>query len=416
MRYGVSNVGPAPPAVVRGHGTVVWDVDGREYLDLFAGAGRCLLGHADPGFAAALATQSGRLAVSRHPSPERADLVETLASIAPPGLTQLTMFSTGSEAVDAAVRMARCYTGQDGVIVFSGGFHGRVSGVAAYTDARWLAQPATPDARVVRCPFPTEPDAGPDAGRSPVGSTGEMLAAAATRAGGAVAAVLIEPVQGTAGNRPAPPGYLAEVSRWCRGNRALLIADEVLTGFGRTGAIFAAPPDGAEVDILAFGKGMANGFPVGAVLTRHDVAAAEPAGAPGALSSTYGGNPLAVAATAYTLGQVESLGLAQRAGTLGARWRQTLAAALADVPCVAGVDGRGLMLGVRLDRRLAGSDTDIESHLRRHHLIVGVNQGVIRLNPPLTVAAAELDRATAAITEALVEIPSHARPVVVVDQ
>lgn len=401
MRHGMADVGSAPPALSGGRGSTVWDVEGNKYLDLFAGAGRCVLGHGDLGFGRALASEGGGLVASRHPGPGRAAYAESLVHSAPDGLTHLSMFSTGSEAVDAAVRMARSYTGRSAVIVFSGAFHGRTSGVAAFTDDRWLPAPAPPDHNVIRCPFPgtASADTAPFIGAEE--SLDVVRSCAATVAGG-VAAVLVEPAQGTAGNRTAPAGFLAELSRWCRATGTLLMADEILTGFGRTGAMFAVAAAHAPVDVLVLGKGMANGFPVGAVLARPEVAAAPPTGLAGALSSTYGGNPLAVAASSYTLEQVHALDLPARAQALGTQWREAVTAGLAGLPWITEVTGSGLMVGIRLGEGFAArASGSIEATMRAHGLLVGVSGDVIRLNPPLTVTEQELASTTAAIGDAL---------------
>ncbi len=398
LRFALGTLSVDPPAIERGRGSWVHDADGRSYLDLFAGAGRCVLGHGDASFAAALGEQAGTLAVTRHPSTSRAALGAALVHAAPAGLTHVSMFSTGSEAVDACVRIARAATGRRGIVVFSGAFHGRTTGVASLTDPAWISG-AAPDPSVRRCPFPVSSD------EAPRERVAEALAAVANvfdDLDDDVAAVVVEPVQGTSGNYPAAPGFLPRLASFAKARGALVVADEVLTGFGRTGAMFAVQNEDMHVDLMPVGKGMGNGFPVTAVLSRPDLVATLAGQSPGSLSSTYGGNPLAVAASRHVLDAIHQQGLSERARQHGAAWLVQLRAALTGAPLSTRVHGKGLMIGIELADELSATQlTMLDQRLVDHGLLVGRSRRTLRLNPPLTIQEHELDEATRRIRKAL---------------
>ncbi|MGE7386052.1 aspartate aminotransferase family protein [Streptomyces sp. NPDC004126] len=398
LLHGLGVVTARPPAIEYGTGSRVVDAAGREYLDLFAGAGRCVLGHGDQGFAAALADQAGRLAVTRHPSSRRAAFGEALAGVAPEGLTHLSLFSTGGEAVDAAVRIAREATGRRGVVVFDGSFHGRSSGVAGLTDGRWLGGGAG-DPEVLRCPFPSLLD---DAPGDRLAEALDAVTGALRQPGADVAAVLVEPVQGTNGNRPAAPGFLAGLAAVAKAHGALVIADEVLTGFGRTGRLFVSEAADHGVDLMVTGKGMANGFPVAGVLARPELVERAARRYPGFLSSTYGANPLAVAASSYVLDTLLRRGLVERAGRFGAAWAERLRSGLADGPLDVTVHGGALMLGIEVGADLSAPQwAALDQRLAEHGLLVGRSGRVLRVNPALTIDESEAEEAADRLAAAL---------------
>ncbi|MDX3339693.1 aspartate aminotransferase family protein [Streptomyces sp. ME02-6979.5a] len=396
--HGLGVVTARPPAIEHGTGSRLVDVAGREFLDLFAGAGRCVLGHGDQGFAAALADQAGRLAVTRHPSSRRAAFGEALAGVAPDGLTHLSMFSTGGEAVDAAVRIAREATGRRGVVVFDGSFHGRSSGVAGLTDGRWLGGgPGDPE--VHRCPFPSLLD---DAPTNRLAEALDAVAGVFRQPGANVAAVLVEPAQGTNGNQPPAPGFLSGLAALAKTHGALVIADEVLTGFGRTGRLFASEAADHDVDLMVIGKGMANGFPVAGVLARPELVEQASRRYPSFLSSTYGGNPLAVAASSYVLDTLLRRGLPERARRFGAVWAERLRSKLADGPLDVTVHGVGLMLGIEIRVDLSAPQwAALDERLADHGLLVGRSCRTLRVNPALTIDESEAEEAADRLAAAL---------------
>ncbi|MFJ4504449.1 aspartate aminotransferase family protein [Streptomyces sp. NPDC088864] len=396
--HGLGTVTARPPAFDHGAGSRLVDVAGREFLDLFAGAGRCVLGHGDQGFGAALADQAGQLAVTRHPSSARAAFGEALTRVAPDGLTHLSMFSTGGEAVDAAVRIAREATGRRGVIVFDGSFHGRASGVAGLTDGRWLGG-GPGDPQVHRCPFPSLLE---DAPADRLAEALDAVSAIFRQPEADVAAVLVEPVQGTNGNQLPEPGFLSGLAAVAKAHGALVIADEVLTGFGRTGRLFVSEATDHGVDLMVIGKGMANGFPVSGVLARPKLVERASRRYPGFLSSTYGGNPLAVAASSYVLDTLLRQRLPERAGRFGAAWAERLRSGLADGPLNVTVQGVGLMLGIEVGADLSAPQwAALDQRLADHGLLVGRSGRILRVNPALTIDESEAEEAADRLAAAL---------------
>lgn len=390
MRFGRSGGSTQRAAILRGRGAEVIDVDGLRYLDLFAGAGRCILGHGDRRFARVIADQAAAMIASRHPHPLRARYVHDLVERMPDGMDHVSFFSTGSEAVDAAMRMASSSTGRRDVIVFDGAFHGRIGSMADLTDPAWLSgDVATTQRRVTRCAYPQQPV---------TSHSTELAVCSALRAyGPEVAAVLVEPVQGTAGNRRIAPGAMAVLAAECKRQGVLLLLDEIFTGFGRTGAMFAMDLEGVWPDVLIIGKGMANGLPVGAVVSSAELAQAPPAGRSGSMSSTFGGNPLTIAACVATLAAIDRYDYPAKVRELGTQWLDRLRLALRNHPLVEDIFGTGLMIGLRLSHALL----DIEGIFLRRGLLIGCNGLSIRLNPPFVITDAQLEIATTRIEDAL---------------
>ncbi len=391
LRFGTSLSYRLPARLVRGDGVHVYDDRGRGYLDLFGGAGRCLVGHGNTPVAAAISEQAQSLIVSRHSHPARGRYAERLLALSPPGLDHLSLFSTGSEAVDIGVQLARASTGREGVVVFERAFHGRSSGVAVLTDPGWQAggQP-TRRPSVCRLPYPV-------VGEPPPVTEAVRQRVAAALATGAIAAVLIEPVQATGGNRAAVPEFLRWLAELCLLRGTLLIFDEVVTGFGRTGHMFAATGTGVTPHIIIAGKGMANGVPVGGVITSAEIAATPPLGQPGGMSSTFGGNPLTIAAAEATLRVLQSADLVSRASRQGAGLLAALRSAIGQHPAVAGIWGTGLMVGIGLRAGAAAAEAVFLSC----GLVVGVSGDTIRINPPLVIGTADIDEAASGCLAAL---------------
>ncbi|GAB3939231.1 aspartate aminotransferase family protein [Kribbella albertanoniae] len=388
--FGESSARALPVALVSGQGSTVFGADGRRYLDLFAGAGRCLLGHGDPSFTEAIATQTGRLVASRHNLPSRDEYDAALVELLPSGLDCLSWFSTGSEAVDTAVRLAKAATGRSDVVVFDGAFHGRTSGVVDLTDPHWNpTSQAHPG--VIRCAYPTETSTPAE-----VDQARQQVRTALT-SNPAPAAVLIEPAQATGGNRFVARQFLAWLSAVCRQTGVVLILDEVFTGFGRTGQLLLGQAADVQPGIVVLGKGMANGVPIGAVAATSAIAAAPPLSLPGGMSSTFGGNPLSAAAAAATLAALRRDDLIPWAATIGAEWLELLAQTVGNHPAVAAISGRGLMIGIQLRHACSAA----EAILLDAGLVVGVSGRTLRINPPLRIDRAEIGTATDRLGSAL---------------
>jgi len=385
-RYGRSVLGVfgTPSRVlVRGEGAYVWDADGRRYLDLLGGLAVNSLGHAHPFLVSAVTAQ---LATLGHVSnlfthPLQIALAERLLEIsgAEPG-SAVFFCNSGTEANEAAFKLTR-RTGRTRVIAAEGGFHGRTMGALALTAKAAYREPFAPlPAEVVHVPW----------------GDVEALSSAIDDT---TAAVVLEPIQGEAGVRPAPAGYLAAARRLTRAHDALLVLDEVQTGVGRTGSWFAhqlpqlAGGEDVTPDVMTLAKGLGGGIPVGAMIVfgeqnAHRLTA-------GQHGTTFGGNPVAAAAGLATLHVIERDGLLGNAVTVGDR----LAAGIGSHPLVAGVRGYGLLRAVELTRPVSAA---LAAHLLEAGFIVNpVAPDAIRLAPPLILTAEQADTFIAALPAAL---------------
>src|SRR6202521_787703 len=303
-----------------GEGATLTDADSNVYLDFYAGVAVASLGHGHPALSRAIAHQASRLIVGTFATHERAEAFKLLSEAAPGELKRAHLYSGGAEAVEAALRLARSATKKHEVLGFWGGFHGKTGGVIGLIGDEFKqgygplpgGNYLVPYADCYRCPFKLEY---PECGMFCVEFAAKQLK---NSSAGALAAVIVEPIQGTAGNVVPPDDYLPALKELARQNDALLIADEMITGFGRTGKWWGVEHSGVEPDIMTVGKGMGSGFPVSGVLMSEELAHAEPFAKPSASSSSYGGNPLAAVAVAETLRTIEREGLIENSTVVGA--------------------------------------------------------------------------------------------------
>jgi 4-aminobutyrate aminotransferase / (S)-3-amino-2-methylpropionate transaminase / 5-aminovalerate transaminase len=391
-------------AIVRGRGATLIDVDGRTYLDLNAGVSVASLGHAHPRYVAALTAQLATITVGSFTSRPRAALVRVIADLAPGALRRSQFFSGGAEAVEAAIRLARSYTKRTDIVGFTGGFHGKTAGVLPLSDVHWKAAvgPLAPGCHLAPYPDPTRFDGSPQECSDT--AIEKLRGVIEADAAGRPAAILIEPIQGTAGNIVPPPGFLASVRQIAREYGTLLIADEMITGFGRTGTMFGCTHDGVEPDIMTVGKGMASGYPISAVISTDEIMAAEPFSLPSASSSSYGGNPLAAAAALVTIQTILDDKLVENSARVGALLRSGLEKIAARRRSLADVRGSGLLIGFDLVRD-PESKTPMpkEGCVRFFHeclaegLIMMSYTPRVRIHPPLILTAEEATRALAII-------------------
>ena len=364
-----------PIAFVRGQGATLWDADGNEYIDCSSGHGVANLGHAHPKVAAAIAEQAGRLITlfETFPNDQRAALMEKLTGLTP-GLDRVFFCNSGTESVEAAIKFARLSTGRSGIVAAMRGFHGRTLGSLSATWNKKYREPFLPLV--------------PDFQHVSYNNI-EALDKAVSDA---TAAVILEPVQGEGGVYPADPAYLEAAQRICSSRGALLIMDEVQSGFGRTGRLFAYQRYGITPDLLCCAKSLAGGVPMGAVLIGEQVKNL----VPGAHGSTFGGNPLACAAALAALSVIEEEGLASQAEVKGAYLMQKLKA----IPCanIREVRGLGLMIGIEMKQKV----TPYLKALQEKR-IIALNAGltVIRLLPPLVITYEQLDQVAASLQEVL---------------
>jgi len=365
-----------PLAIVRGTGARVWDADGREYIDCVGGQGAANLGHAHPAIVRAVSEQASRLISCPEIfyNDQRALLLERLAAVAPPGMDRAFLCNSGTEAVEAALKFARLSTGRSQVVAAMRGFHGRTMGALSATWARAYREPFEPLVPGFRhVPYNDLP----------------AMQEAVTRE---TAAVILEVVQGEGGVHPAEPGYLLGVQSLCEERGALLILDEIQTGYGRTGKMFASEHHGVRPDLLLVAKSMAGGLPMGACMIGPRVGSL-PSMAHG---STFGGNPLACAAALATLDVMVSDDLPGRAARLGSYLTGKLEGIRS--PAVRQVRGLGLMIGIELKVKV----TPVLQALQAAGVLaLPAGSTVLRLLPPLVIEREDLDRVAEAIAVAL---------------
>jgi acetylornithine/N-succinyldiaminopimelate aminotransferase len=373
--------GPPQVMFVRGKGTELWDTEGRRYLDFLSGLAVTSLGHAHPAVAEALAHQAGELLhVSNffaNPVATRAAIeVNRLLADATGHAGQVFFTNSGAEAVECALKLARKHGGRGRHVVVSafGSFHGRTLAALAATGQPTKHEPFQPM---------------PEGFRHVAWGDLDALAGAVDSS---VAAVLIEPIQGEGGVNPAPEGYLAGIRRLCDETGALMIVDEIQTGFARTGRWFGFEHDGVAPDVVTLAKAMGNGVPVGACWARRDVAAVFE---PGDHGSTYSGTAIATAAVNAVIEEMRRIDAPALAAAQGAK----LVAAVAELPAVSSVRGRGLLLAAELDG--VEAPAAYRKLLDRGLIVNAVTPTSLRLAPPITVSDAEIDEAVALLAEVL---------------
>jgi len=395
----------------RGEGVMLYDLDGKRYIDLLAGVGVASLGYAHPKFVAAIQRQVARIHVGSFTSEHRAALVKLIADITPGDLNRTQLYSSGAEAVESAFRLAKSYTGKTEFIGFWGGFHGKTAGVLPLLGSSFKHQLgplmpgtySTPYASCERCAFGKT---FPSCDWHCVEFLRKKIELETTND---VAAIIVEPIQGTAGNVIPPPGYLRVLRELADSIGAVLIADEMLTGFGRTGKMFAIEHDGIVPDIMTIGKGFGGGFPMTGVIAREGIATAKPWANPSGSSSSYGGNPLAAAAAHVAIETIIEEGLVEQSRAVGARMLAEMKTWQGDIPIVGEVRGRGLMIGMDLvvpgTRRLLGKDVArwIFDTLLSRGVLAMIYNPEVRINPPLVIREAEALEALAIMKDVLRE-------------
>ena len=403
-----------PLVVKRGRGIVIEDVDGNLYLDFNAGIAVNATGHCHPRVIEAIEAQARQFlhycGGDFYYEPMAA-LAEKLCQLAP-GAQAKKVFLTnsGTEAVEAAFKLARYSTGRQHVIAFHGSFHGRTLGSLSLTASRshYRARfgPLIPGVHHVpygychRCAYHLS-----------YGSCGiecvqylEKVLFRYEVAPEEVAAVFVEPIQGEGGYVVPPPEYLGRLKEICERHGILLVADEVQTGFGRTGKMFACEHWGVEPDILCVAKGIASGLPLGAMIARSDIST----WTPGTHGTTFGGNPVACAAALATIGLLEN-GLIENAGRVGSYLKERLLEVKARLPVISDVRGLGLMIGVELAKRDEARTPDaqlrdavVKGCFEKGLLLLGCGESTIRFSPPLIVDETDA-RVAAEIFESVLE-------------
>ena len=383
-------------ALEGGQGAVVIDADGNRFLDFNAGIGVASIGHGHPALAEALATQARKITSGSYASEARASLLERIAQqtsrIGSGRLKRTMLYSGGAEAVESALRLARAHTKKHEAIAFWGGFHGKTTGALALMGS---------DFKHGLGPLP------PGHYLSPWGDLEMLERTIKLSTTGKLAAIIAEPIQGTAGNILPPPGFLAGVRELAHQYGALFIADEMITGWGRTGRMFAQELYDVEADIMTFGKGVAAGFPVAGIVTRDDIVAdADPWNKPSFSSSSYGGSPLAAAACDAVTRVIVDEKLDAHAARMGEVLLGELQR-LRKFDFVGDVRGQGLLCAIDLvdpkTRAPAAKPECVEIFrgcLERGLLTMAYSPRV-RINPPLVITEAQLREGVDILEEAM---------------
>ncbi|HEY8672590.1 MAG TPA: aminotransferase class III-fold pyridoxal phosphate-dependent enzyme [Candidatus Dormibacteraeota bacterium] len=388
-------------------------VDGRDVLDFGCGIGVTNLGHRHPAVVAAVHEQVDRLwhtsVTAFHP--QMIEAAASLVSITPPSLDQVFLNNTGAEAVEGAIKLARRSTGRSDIIAFVGGFHGRTYGALSVTASKATYRrgmgPLLPGVHHIRYPYCFRYCSHPSGALCDLVERELELLFATTTAPDTVAAILVEPVQGEGGYVVPPAAFMPMLRNVCDEHGILLIADEVQSGFGRTGRMFAVEHTGVEPDIMCVAKALGNGMPIAATIARHRVMRAWHEGEHG---STFGGNPVACAAAIAVIDTLTRERLPERAERLGRKVMERARSWQADMPALADVRGLGLMIGLEFMQGGAPATALVDriaaAALARELLVLscGIDGNVIRLIPPLTIPESELDAGLDILEAAMREV------------
>jgi len=387
--HGAKVYAKKPVVIVRGSGALVYDLEGNEYVDCAGGYGTCIVGHTHPKVVAAISEQAAKL-ISCHGSTyndARARLFSKLLTIAPNELDRFFLSNSGAEANECAIKISRKFTGRRKIVAFKGGFHGKTHGALSATwDAKYRKnfEPLLPDFTHI-----------------PYGNS----EAAKTEITKDTAAVLVEPIQGEGGIRPSPMDWLPLLKDLTRDTGALLVADEIQSGFGRTGKMFACEHYGVTPDILCIGKGIASGLPLSITATDDEKMSALQVGEH---TTTFGGNPIVCAAAAATIDALHDDHLVSNAAKVGLYLKNELVNVQKQLRIVREVRGMGLMIGVEMRFDVYPILT---SALSQGILMLDAGRNVLRFLPPLVIDQSTVDRVVSGLRtimekEQLAKLPS----------
>jgi len=399
--------------IKQGRGCRLIDVEGKSYLDFMAGVAVCSLGHSHPNYIAALREQLDRVTAGSFTTENRLALLRLIASLTPGDLNRTQLYSGGAEAVEAAIRLAKSYTGKFEILSFWGGFHGKTGGVLGLIGdpfkQHWgILHPGlhlAPYPDCYRCPFNMDY---PGCSMFCLDFVGKVIE---NNTAGSLAAIIVETIQGTAGNIIPPPEFLPGLLEIAHEHGALLIADEMITGFGRTGMMFGSNHTGLVPDIMTIGKGMGGGFPISGLVSTDEITASRPFSKPSSSSSSYGGNPLASTAGLATIQTIVDEALVENSREVGAHLLQGLSALQEKYEFIGDVRGRGLLIGVELvkDRN---TREPLDKAVTRQIFLETLKRGLIcmnykpnfRINPPLILSRAEADEGLAILDEVFAHV------------
>jgi acetylornithine/LysW-gamma-L-lysine aminotransferase len=368
-----------PVTIEKGQGSHVWDIDNKEYIDCMGGYGVALVGHRNERVVNAIKAQIGRILTvhSSFYNKTREEFLENLIKVAPKGLSQVHLNNSGSESVEAAIKFARKFSGKKGMVAMKGSYHGKSMGALSLTfnpKYRKSFQPL-----VEKVSFSSYGDI--DELRDTVDKD--------------TAFVILEPIQGESGIHVPPDSFLQDVRKLCDENKILLIFDEIQSGLGRTGSMWAADHWKTVPDIMCVAKGIAGGVPMGVTLVRPDILSAMKKGEH---SSTFGGNPLSCAAGTATIQALTQDGLIENAKNLGQKLQHGLEELKSKHKIIREVRGKGLMIGVEL--RFEVKDILMEG-IKNGILLLYSGRNILRFLPPLVISEEDVTKTLKILDELL---------------
>ncbi len=360
-----------PVTIEHGLGSHVWDTNGKEYIDCMGGYGVALVGHCHPRVIKAIKAQLDKI-ITVHSSlynKTREQFLENLIKIVPKNLTQVYLNNSGTEAVEAAIKFARKFTGKTGMVAMNGSYHGKSLGSLSLTFSQKYRKPFEP--LVEKVSFSSFGD----------------IEALKTTVDSDTAFVIIEPIQGESGIHVAPDGFLQDVRKMCDEKGILLIFDEIQSGLGRTGKMWAGQHWETVPDIMCLAKGIAGGVPMGATLVRQDILACM---SKGEQSSTFGGNPLSCAAGTATIEALTQDGLVENATKMGKLFREGLERLKEKHKIIREIRGKGLMIGIEMKFEVKDILFD---GIANNLLLLYSGKNILRLLPPLVISESDINKA-----------------------
>jgi len=370
-----------PVTIERGIGSHVWDIDGREYIDCMGGYGVAIVGHQNKRVAKAIKEQVDKI-ITVHSSlynKTREEFLKTLIGLAPKGLTQVHLNNSGAEAVEAAIKFARKFTGKKGMVAMKGSYHGKSLGALSLTFNPKYKKAFEP--LVEKVSFASFGDI--ESLRNTIDKD--------------TAFIILEPIQGESGINVAPDGFLQDVRKLCDEKGILLIFDEIQAGLGRTGRLWACDHWNTSPDILCLAKGIAGGVPMGATLVRADILASM---SKGEHSSTFGGNPLSCAAGIATLAALTEDGLIENAEKMGKLFKEGLEKLKEKHTMIREIRGKGLMIGVEMKFEVK----DILMNLMKEGvLMLYSGRNILRILPPLVISKEDITKVLQALDTVLTQ-------------
>jgi LysW-gamma-L-lysine/LysW-L-ornithine aminotransferase len=375
-----------PIVLTKGSGALVWDINGKEYIDCTGSYGVALLGHCNPKVVTAVCEQSQKL-ISCHASiynDKRSEFLQKLINIAPKGLNKAFLSNSGAEAIECALKLVRKHTGKPEIIAVMGGYHGKTMGALSVTWEKKYREPFLPLIPEIKHVAPDNLD--------------KIREAISDK----TAAVIVEPIRGEGGIRVTPEGYLAGLRKICDEKNVLLILDEVQTGFGRTGKLFACEHAGIVPDILCLAKPIAGGLPIGVTLAKENIMASFKGGEH---TTTYSGSPLVCAAGCAAIDVLIEEQLVEKAAVNGKYFKAKLEELQSKHSSVKEVRGLGLMLGIELKSEVLNV---ITKAMERGVLVLNAGRTTVRFLPPLVITKEQIDK-TITVLDAILGEEENAR-------